>query len=83
MVWNQWETGEGTGGGRVAAMTSEEHRGRLKYDRGIDPESMDQDDGIDEKSDDTKTFTEKRAAKTKKPGIHPNSPVRQSWFSLL
>jgi hypothetical protein len=28
--WNQWEAGEGTGGGKVVAMTTEEHRQRMQ-----------------------------------------------------
>ncbi len=77
--WNQWETGEGTGGGRVKPYSTDDYLHSLRYNRAADKAALAEEEAAEAqakaKADDAKTLAEKRQEKVGAPGLTNNVPV--------
>ncbi len=81
-VWNQWEQGEGTGGGRVSPHITDDYMWKLRQ-RIRHGDTMDSDEEREtldktELTSDDRTLMQKRLEREKKPGILPAPQVATS-----
>lgn len=71
--WNQWESGAGTGGGKVRAYKTDE------YLHGENLHTSDESqDSEEEVAEERKTLVQKKRDKEKSPGLFP-APDLESW----